>query len=178
MNKKVIISILKERHQEFIEYVDSLTEDQFLFSYQEKWTAGQQIAHINLCLAALAKVFGIEKTQLEQRFGLSNRKSASIATLLFDFKEKLKAGAKAPSLYEPKHILFSEKKAQIETLVNAIYELCSGIENFSEDELDKYQLPHPLLGNVTLREMLFNTIHHVAHHEETNRLHLAELKVK
>ena len=34
------------------------------------------------------------------------------------------------------------------------------------DDLDKYVLPHPLLGKVTLREMLYFTIHHNEHHLE------------
>jgi len=33
-----------------------------------------------------------------------------------------------------------------------------------EDDLDRVMLPHPLLGKLTLREMLFFTIYHVEHH--------------
>ncbi|NBX80802.1 MAG: DinB family protein, partial [Flavobacteriales bacterium] len=39
-------------------------------------------------------------------------------------------------------------------------------DNFTEDDLDKYVLPHPLLGKLTLREMLCFTIYHVKHHVE------------
>ena len=34
----------------------------------------------------------------------------------------------------------------------------------SEKDLDKYILPHPLLGRMPLREMLFFTIYHTQHH--------------
>ena len=39
------------------------------------------------------------------------------------------------------------------------------IDSFSEKDLDNYILPHPLLGKLTIREMLFFTIYHVQHHE-------------
>ena len=53
------------------------------------------------------------------------------------------------------------KKAAHETvlLILAI------IKNEIKD-LDVYILPHPLLGKVTLREMLYFTIHHNEHHLE------------
>jgi hypothetical protein len=44
--------------------------------------------------------------------------------------------------------------------------LISKIEKQSEIHLDKYILPHPLLGKLTLREMLYFTIHHNEHHLE------------
>ncbi|HRH60621.1 MAG TPA: DinB family protein, partial [Chitinophagaceae bacterium] len=42
--------------------------------------------------------------------------------------------------------------------------LCKRVNNKPEDELDVYILPHPLLGKLTLREMLYFTIYHAEHH--------------
>jgi hypothetical protein len=50
-------------------------------------------------------------------------------------------------------------------LKNVVSKLCLSLDTYSEDELDQYILPHPLLGKLTLREMLFFTIYHVKHHE-------------
>ena len=50
-------------------------------------------------------------------------------------------------------------KKEVEKLVHKL-------DKFTEDDLDKYVLPHPLLGKLTLREMLCFTIYHVRHHEE------------
>jgi hypothetical protein len=36
--------------------------------------------------------------------------------------------------------------------------------SYREGKLDHYILPHPLLGKLTLREMLFFTIYHNEHH--------------
>src|SRR6185369_6710340 len=38
------------------------------------------------------------------------------------------------------------------------------IEPWSETALDRYRMPHPLLGKLTVREMLFFTLYHNLHH--------------
>ena len=39
-------------------------------------------------------------------------------------------------------------------------------DSFSEKQLDTFILPHPLLGKLTLREMLYFTIYHAEHHKK------------
>ena len=49
-------------------------------------------------------------------------------------------------------------------LLREVEALCSRLERMDEKQLDAYLLPHPLLGKLTLREMLYFTIYHVEHH--------------
>ena len=42
--------------------------------------------------------------------------------------------------------------------------LIKRVQQYDENALDHYILPHPLLGKLTMREMLFFTIHHNFHH--------------
>jgi hypothetical protein len=49
-------------------------------------------------------------------------------------------------------------------LADAVEELARRIGTWSETDLDRYRLPHPLLGRLTVREMLFFTVQHLAHH--------------
>jgi hypothetical protein len=48
---------------------------------------------------------------------------------------------------------------------NNIDQLARRVNRFSESELDQLLLPHPLLGKLTLREMVYFTIYHAHHHE-------------
>ena len=45
--------------------------------------------------------------------------------------------------------------------------LCKKLKNYSEKELEVYILPHPLLGKLTLREMLYFNILHAEHHRNS-----------
>jgi len=49
-------------------------------------------------------------------------------------------------------------------MVESKQELVSVAEKWNEDELDQYQLPHPILGKLTIREMLYFTIYHNLRH--------------
>ena len=42
--------------------------------------------------------------------------------------------------------------------------LVSTIGKWSDSDLDKYLLPHPLLGKMTIRELLLWTTYHNYHH--------------
>jgi hypothetical protein len=43
-------------------------------------------------------------------------------------------------------------------------QLWKAVDSWREADLDRYRLPHPLLGKLTLREMLFFTLYHNYHH--------------
>ena len=53
----------------------------------------------------------------------------------------------------------------MEKLRRVIEKLSKQIDHYSEQDLDKYILPHPLLGKLTMREMMYFTIYHVQHHQ-------------
>ena len=46
----------------------------------------------------------------------------------------------------------------------SVARMCTRAQRWSDADLDSVLLPHPLLGKVTVREMLYFTIHHVQHH--------------
>jgi hypothetical protein len=95
-------------------------------------------------------------------FGKSNRSSRSYDELVSKYKSRLDAGGKSTTRFLPDTTCDRIKlQDAVERHVNI---LCKRIDRFSEHELDKYILPHPLLGKLTLREMLYFTIHHVEHH--------------
>ena len=48
MKRDKVIEQQQNNHQAFIEYINSLTDEEFLVSHHAKWTAGQQLQHICL----------------------------------------------------------------------------------------------------------------------------------
>ena len=46
----------------------------------------------------------------------------------------------------------------------ATVNLCNQVARWNEADLDRYRMPHPLLGLLTVREMLQFTVYHTAHH--------------
>ena len=174
MNKSSIITSLTKNYDEFINYINSLSPEDYDYRFEQKWTAAEHLEHIVLCIKPLLRALSMDKLALEQNFGLSGRSSKSYEAILNKYLAKLNEGGKAPERYVPS----SEEPVQKETLIgrlsNMLADLYSRIESFSEEELDSLMLPHPLLRNITLREMLYNTIYHVVHHHEQAKEHLAQ----
>ena len=56
-------------------------------------------------------------------------------------------------------------------------QLWSAVGSWREADLDRYLLPHPLLGKLTIREMLFFTLYHNYHHVQSlaTRLHAEQV---
>lgn len=166
MDRHKIIDLLKSLHISFINYIDDLPGNSFLFSHDQKWTAGQQLRHIHLSVKPLNLVLSLPKFLTRFIFGKANRPGKTYDDLVKKYLHKLKNGGRATSRFIPKSIAFADKQNLIKVLDKNIFKLCSTIENFTETELDTIILPHPLLGKLTLREMLYFTIYHVGHHHE------------
>ena len=104
-----------------------------------------------------------------------NLKNFTIFLLKLDYKEKLKEGGKAPERYVPPAVSPDQRGLLSETLIKLTNKLYSKINSFTEQELDSLRIPHPLLGKLTLREMLYNAIYHVEHHQEQAKRNIKEL---
>ena len=166
MNKTEIKDSLEKHYSIFINYILGLSLDEFTFSNASKWTAGQQLKHIVLCVRPIVQVFEMPNTMIKQNFGTSKAKSRTYDKLLRDFLMKLNQGGKAPSQYVPEIVTQKEKFELLSNLSKLIERLNKEIEVFTENELETLCIPHPLLGSISLREMLYNMIYHVQHHQK------------
>lgn len=172
MDKQKIIELLKENYKSFTNYLNDLKETDFNYRFEDKWTAGQQLDHIILCVNPLILVFSMDKSMIEQNFGTSNKRHRNYDTLQSDYLVRIKKGGKAPGQYLPVKISFTQKDILCEKLLNMITVLCSKINDFKEEDLDALCIPHPLLGLLTMREMLYNVIYHVEHHQRQAKRNL------
>lgn len=169
MNKQLIKNALYDSHESFINYLDSLQKEDFLVSKKDKWTAGQQLEHILLGVNPVRLALSLPKTILKLIWGTANRKSRSYDELVSKYISKLESGAKATGRFIPKTVDLEKGKRLMKKLKKEVNRLCFNMDRFSEEDLDFYVLPHPLLGKLTIREMLYFTIYHVNHHEKITK---------
>jgi hypothetical protein len=165
MNKPKIIQILHEKHQAFIAYIQTLSAEEFLYAPTNKWTAAQQLDHIHKSVKPLTQAMGYPKFIPRLLFGKANRPSKTYEELINRYNQKLALGGRASGRFVPPIISVSQKDALIKLILASVNKLCKRIEKFNETALDNLILPHPLLGKITIREMLYFTAYHVEHHE-------------
>lgn len=172
MTKEEIISELSNRHETFIQYIQSLNEKDFTFSNDGKWTAGQQLDHIFRSVSPLVQAFMLPKFVPGLLFGKANRPSKSYDELVSKYKDKLSNGGVATGQFVPPAITYDKKEKLCKQVNSKVEKLCKQVNSFSEKQLDDYILPHPLLGKLTVREMLYFTMHHVDQHLEITKRNL------
>ena len=168
MTKNEIIEKLLLNHQKFTSYIAALDETSFMFSLNnEKWTAGQQADHIHRSLLPLKMILSLPKWLTKLSFKKANRPSKSYEALVNKYTQKLEAGGRASGRFIPLPIPWLQKAFLCNKIEKVVTALCASLNKYSEEEMDIIVLPHPLLGRLTLREMMYFTIHHVEHHHKS-----------
>ena len=164
MNIPEINHKLVENHQIFTDYISNLPDSIFIQSKNGKWSPGQQLDHICRSVQPLALGFSLPKWLIKMIFGKSNRQGRSYDELVSKYEQKLQEGGRASGRFIPKEIKVADRKKLARSLKKNIQSLTRSIQKFTEADLENTVLPHPLLGKLTIREMLYFTIHHVEHH--------------
>ena len=168
MNKQELIESLKKQYKRFATDIEILNEAEFMKAPTDKWTAGQQLDH--LCRALFPLIWGLRLPIIIPRllFGKAKRPSKSYQDLVDKYLQKIAEGAKASGPYlPPRAVPFFKKKALLKKLQYSIERICKSLNKYTEKQLDQMILPHPLLGKVTLREMMYCTAYHAEHHRQS-----------
>lgn len=170
MNRTEITTLLAVNHKAFLEQIDQLSDTNLCYAPEGKWTAIQQLDHIIRSVSPVNMAMGLPKFILKWRFGTANRPSKTYEQLVDKYQRKLLEGGRASARFTPPAITADQKKTLSRKLAKLVKALCLKTNRWSEEDLDRYILPHPLLGKLTIREMLYFTAHHVLHHlEAVNR---------
>lgn len=174
MTKQELINAFQTNHKELVDFVNSLTDDQFIYRHNEKWTAGQQLQHIYLTLLPFPKALS-SKEYLLHKFGKINRPIWNYDTVIENY---LKSTLQAPQTYLPEQINADQKGKIASDILYLLTSIQHLLNDYSDEELDTLVLPHPLLGNLTLREMFYLMTYHAAHHSKQTKLNLVSYTVK
>ena len=177
MTKSEVISQIAAKYEAFAAMIENLSKEAYEYQYEEKWTAGQQIAHIISSIKPLVKAFGMPPEAIAATFGKVERANRSYEEMLKEYQEKLAEGGRAPVQYLPMPTPYAACIEQLDAYRSLVKALNSRIAGFSESELETLQIPHPLLGSLSLKEMLYNAIYHVVHHQKQATTHLANMNL-
>ncbi len=172
-NHTDLVAKLKNNHQKFISHIDALTEKEFEFSNDQKWTAGQELDHIVKSTLPIALVLN-NKTFIKSKFGTIDRSLLSYGELVDKYHDALKNGGKAMGQFIPDPVCWAKKAKLKNQLIGIVENISTYLDLYSEDELKALILPHPLLGALTIQEMMFFAIYHVGHHLENSLKNLGK----
>lgn len=166
MDRSEITAALLRNHEAFIARVLAVPMHQREESRNGKWTPAQHLEHILRAVQPVSMALTIPRWFLRWRIGKPNREPRDYEELVARYKEKLAAGGRASGRFVPSPVPASKVEAMTAKLKSSVATLTRRVKGWSERDLDTVLLPHPLLGKLTVREMLFFTIYHAVHHQE------------
>jgi hypothetical protein len=165
MDRQQLRAELMSAHERFTAYVLSIPADQLILSRNGKWSPVQHMHHIHRSVRPVALALLAPKWFLRWRIGKPNRPSRTYDELVARYKEKLAAGGAAPAAFVPPQLDAAIAVPLSRKVLQEVERVRHRLKRWSEAELDNTLLPHPLLGKVTVREMVYFTIYHVQHHQ-------------
>ena len=165
MDKSQILDRHEKSHDAFASFILALNEEAYDYRHlDEKWSAGEQLEHINRTVAYLARAMKVPKFLIKLKFGKSNRPSKTFDQLVAKYSKGIQKGFKAQAPFIPEILNIAERQAAVDTILKNTRRIENKIGKFSESDLDTMIVPHPALGILTFREMMYFTIHHVEDH--------------
>lgn len=139
----------------------------------QAWSPGEHLAHLVLSHRPVAMALGLPRLLLRLRFGSARRASTSYSELRDRYRATLAAGGRAMGEYVPRPASTDDPaEAQRQTVDRwhrAASAVVTKLRGWDEASLDRLVLPHPLLGRLTVREILLFTLYHDRHHLDAVR---------
>jgi DinB superfamily len=157
---------LHSAEKEFSNYCSSLSDEQFFYQPEGKWSPAQQVRHLITATNMARLPFILPGFMVRLFAGKPNRRSRTFDELVDKYKLKLEKGGRASGRYVPKpiHPAYGKEKL-ISQFTKAIGEFISALKKNKDETMpDNFIAPHPLLGKITLRELCYFTIYHTHHH--------------
>ena len=166
MKKQEIIDDLIQKHQKLYDWLDNQPEKDWIKGPENKWNTGEHIVHLIQSEKTLNKALWIPKFYLKYKFKVNNRENRTYNQIVNKYLSKLEANKNLISNISKKmpEMKISNKKHFISKLDNEKIKLIKKIKKWNENDLDTYLLPHPLLGRMTIREIIMWTSYHTEQH--------------
>ncbi|VAW31181.1 hypothetical protein MNBD_CHLOROFLEXI01-2412 [hydrothermal vent metagenome] len=145
----------------------NIDDDPFFAAPEGVWSPAENLLHLIQSVRPVIMALNFPKTALRLRFGKAKQASRPLAQVRDTYVNvALASGGQARGSFLPEVQTYSpaEKVRILAKWQKKGADLQAAIGKWPEKALDSYVLPHPLLGKMTVREILFFTLYHNLHH--------------
>ncbi len=166
MTKVEIIDTLNQKHQILYEWLKSHPDQKWAKGPENKWNTGEHIVHLIQSENALNKALWLPKFYLKYKFGTNNRDNRTYLQIVKKYQDKLTAnpGVVANISRNMPKMKPTNKNSYISELNKEKTKLIKKVRKWTDHDLDTYLLPHPLMGRMTIREIVIWKTYHTEHH--------------
>jgi hypothetical protein len=149
-------------------YLSTLPDGAFFAPQGAAWSPARHVRHLQGSTEPLVLALRLPRWMLGLRFGHHHGRSRSFDEIRQVYQDHLARGADAgrftPSAEAPPGDPPARRAEIMRQWTAASVGLQNALERWPEEALDRHRLPHPILGMLSVREMLSFTVYHTAHH--------------
>lgn len=148
----------------FAELANAMPDNTFNRQLGGKWSVAETLQHLYLSARPVLRLMTGPRDMFRQwpEANGCSRPYEEIADL---YRQALSTGIKAPEALSPRAVDMTVDQATVIGRFVDVYEsLAATAATWPEPDLDRYCMPHPALGLVTVREMLDFVDIHTKHH--------------
>ncbi|MCB0840049.1 MAG: DinB family protein [Bacteroidetes bacterium] len=163
-----IQNAIAQKYDEFAQWIADQPDDHFDQGPEGKWSTGQHLGHLIQGTNPLNMALNMPRVALKMQFGKPNRPVRSYDEVVQRYLDRLaQAGTISNNPYGPKPVSRDDKGKMLDDFLTGKEKLVKNIGKWNEEQLDDYLLPHPLMGKMLVREVLFFMVYHTEHHLNT-----------
>jgi hypothetical protein len=164
-----------ETHSAFETYLRGLPLEVFLNSVQGTWSPWQHAQHVMMGENALAGALTSRKLRLLEVPAVSRSYGAVVDAYRTALANtEIVNNPLSPPPYAALDALEATRAFALSEWRSSGEALSKSLDGYSDAELDALQGRHPLLGWLSLRELLMFMVYHVAHHQRALEARLAQ----
>jgi hypothetical protein len=166
MNKTTLMNLLKERFEEVTTFAATTPQEAFYFKPDDLvWSAAENVQHLIQSAQPLNRLFGRPKSYFAEKWGYATHSSRTYEGIVDAYHVALATGGTATGTFVPL-APNPDLNQLLDEFTQTNAALVTHLTDWTEDELDKYVIPHPLMGPLTVGEMMLFTAYHTRHHLE------------
>lgn len=167
MAKSDLIKEIQDQCRELHQLMAGCDETMLNRKPGEKWSMAEQAEHLCKSVSPVNLAMALPKITFYVFGRVSfSRPYDEIVTI---YRSKLDSGARASSAFVPPAGKQWAKSDLLARFDQAHETYVKRLNAWTEEDLDTYRLPHPIIGALTMREMAFFTRYHLGHHYRSMR---------
>jgi hypothetical protein len=162
-----LLGAFAQQQAESLVYWNRFDSDTFFAKVGSGWSPAETVRHLSKSTRPVIKALKMPRILLRLLFARGRRASLTYDALCSQYLQALAEGGQA-GRFAPSVQSHQDRQAWriaiMRDFIHVNEELKNVLRRWPEAKLDSFQLPHPLLGKLTVREMLFFTLYHHRHH--------------
>ena len=165
MTKPQLLDFLKLGFDEIVTTSQQANEEHFFSRPAENvWSAAENVQHLTQSVQPLVYLMQKPKSYLVEKWGKANWQGRSYDQIVHLYEGVLAQGLRAMGNFVPVIETATDKNMLLTHFQVTNNQLLAVADNWTEEDLDTYIIPHPVMRNMSVREMLYFTAFHTRHH--------------